>query len=218
MRTALLVLLITSSAAWFEHTTAADFEMSDDGLYRRESSVFNQLWVRKGFDARSYHKVMFAPSIIEYRSLKHGAAATDPNAPPASPLTTRQMESLQDIFDTAFREELAKSRYFALTTQPGSDVLKVRGNLRDVVSYVPTNASGKDDPLTVPKVGEAILVLELFDSVTPVIMVRASDHVVAKHDDDTMTAEQAVRASALAWAKIFRERLDAAASIPPEIE
>ena len=217
MRRALLILLITSSAAWFERASAADFEMSDDGLYRRESSVFNQLWVRKGFDARSYHKVMFAPSIIEYRSLKHGAA-TDPNALPASPLTPRQMESLQDIFDTAFREELAKSRYFTLTTQPGSDVLKVRGNLRDIVSYVPANASGKDDPLTVPEVGEAILVLELFDSVTPVIMVRASDHVVAKHDDDTMTAEQAVRASAQAWAKTFRERLDAAASLAPDKE
>jgi hypothetical protein len=217
MRRAFLILLITSSTAWFERAAAADFEMSDDGLYRRESSVFNQLWVRKDFDARSYHKVMFAPSIIEYRSLAHHAA-TDPNAPPASPLTTRQMESLQAIFDTAFREELAKSRYFALTTQPGSDVLKVRGNLRDVVSYVPANASGKDDPLTVPKVGEAILGLELFDSVTPVILVRASDHVVAQHADDTMTAEQAVRASALAWAKIFRERLDAAASIPPEKE
>ena len=34
MRTALLVLLITSSAAVvIEHAAAADFEMSDDGLY-----------------------------------------------------------------------------------------------------------------------------------------------------------------------------------------
>ena len=58
----------------------------------------------------------------------------------------------------------------------------VRGDLLDVVSYVPENASGKDDQLTVPNVGTAILVLELHDSVSNAIMVRASDHVVAKHD------------------------------------
>jgi hypothetical protein len=123
---------------------------------------------------------------------------------------------LQEIVDTAFREELAKSSHFAIATAPGPDVMMVRGDLLDVVSYVPENASAEDDPLVVPAVGEAILVLELHDSITTAIMVRASSHVAAKSKPDRVTADQVVRATVQSWAKRLRENLDAAASIPPE--
>ena len=70
MRIALLVVLVWACAAPFAAgAEAPPFEMSADGLYRRESDVFEQLWVRKQFDVRSYHKVMFAPSFIQYRPL-----------------------------------------------------------------------------------------------------------------------------------------------------
>ncbi len=142
MRRALLVLLMTSAAVCSARAAGAEFEMSADGLYRRESSVFNELWVRKFFDVRSYHKVMFAPSFIAYRPLTQ-AAQTHANAPTASPLTPRQMESLRDIVDTTFREELAKSRYFTLTTVPGPDVLTVQGNLVNIVS-LPTRERARE--------------------------------------------------------------------------
>jgi len=191
-------------------TTAAAPEVSFDGLQRRESKVFTDLWVRKYFDVRSYNKIIFAPPHIEYRPVLKG----DASAQQASPLTKRQKESLNEIVTAAFKEELAKSKYFKLTDEPGLDVLTIRGNLVDVVSFVPANASGKNDPLTVPEVGEANLVLELYDSSSDAIMVRATEHVVAKHEPDTKTAADAVKATALQWATILRERLDAAASIP----
>ena len=216
MRIAILVLLLWVCAPPFAAgAEAPPFEMSADGLYRRESDVFEQLWVRKQFDVRSYHKVMFAPSFIQYRPLTPDAQ-TDANwaetgsghdAPEGVPVGHRRRR---------FREELAKSRSFTLTNATGPDVLTVRGDLLDVVSYVPENAAGKDDQLTVPNVGAAILVLELHDSVSSAIMVRASDHVVAKHDADMATADEAVRATVQAWARLLRERLDAAASIPPD--
>ncbi len=72
MRMAFLALLMWVGAAPFvARAEAPPFEMSDAGLYRRESDVFEQLWVRKQFDVRSYHKVMFAPSFIQYRALTH---------------------------------------------------------------------------------------------------------------------------------------------------
>ncbi len=217
MRAAFLMLLVWACTTPFAAIAETPpFEMSDDGLYRRESDVFEQLWVRKQFDVRSYHKVMFAPPIIHYQP-QTSIAQPDATGPKPATVTTRQKESLQDIVDAAFREELAKSRSFTLTDAPGRDVLTVRGALLHVVSYVPENASGEEDQLTVPNVGEAILVLELRDSTTRAIMVRASDHVVAKHDADTLTADQAVRATVQAWARLLRERLDAAASIPPEV-
>ena len=216
MRVAIVVLIVSTFAAQLAAgAEAPPFEMSDDGLYRRESDVFEQLWVRKQFDVRSYQKVMFAPSFIQYRPLK-GVAQTDATGSKPAPVTTRQKKSLQAIVDAAFREELAKSQSFTLTNAPGDDVLTVRGDLLDVVSYVPENASGEDDQLTVPNVGKAILVLELHDSTSNAIMVRASNHVVAKHDAGATTADQAVRANVESWAMLLRERLDAAANIPPD--
>jgi hypothetical protein len=116
--------------------------MSDDGLYRRQSDVFEQLWIRKQFDVHSYHKLMFAPSFIQY-PLQTTVAQSDATGLKPTPVTTRQKESLQGIVDAAFREELTKSQSFTLTNAPGPHVLMVRGDLLDVVSYVPENASGK---------------------------------------------------------------------------
>jgi hypothetical protein len=204
----LLGLVALTCATPFAGRAAAPFEMSDDDLYRRESQVFEQLWVRKHFDVRGYHAVMFAPSFIQYRPPESTATATV--------ITARQKELLQEIVDTAFREELAKSRYFALANAPGPDVMMVRGDLLDVASYVPENASAEQDQLTVPAVGEAILVLELHDSISTAIMVRASNRVAAKSKPDGLTADQTVRAAAQSWAKVLRENLDAAATIPPD--
>jgi len=206
-------LAATAGAATSAGATAPAAEASYDGLQRRESKVFSDLWVRKYFDVRSYHKVIFLPPTVQYRPLLQ-AAQTDAKTLKASPLTKRQKESLLEILNTAFRDELKKSQYFKLTDEPDLDVLTLRGSLVDVVSFVPPNASGKNDPLTVPAVGEATLVLELYDSTSDAIMVRASEHVVSKHEADTKTAAEAVQATAKAWATILRERLDAAASIP----
>jgi hypothetical protein len=188
-----------------------DLEMSFDGLYRRQSSVFDELWVRKQFDVHDYHKVMLVPPFIEYRPLMR--AQSDPNAAKPLPPSKRQQEALQQTVNAAFREELAKSKYFKLVDEAGPDVLTVRGDLVDVVSYVATNSS-PTDALTVPVAGEAILVIELYDSSSNAIMVRASDRVAAKREADNETADQVVRATATAWARTFRERLDEAASIP----
>jgi len=209
MRKALLLLVALICTTSFDARADAPFEMSDDGLYRRESRVFEQLWVRKHFDIRSYHSVMFAPSFIQYRSSPESTAT-------ATAVTPRQKQLLQEIVDTVFREELAKSKHFVLATAPGPDVLTVRGDLLDVVSYVPESARAEGDRSTALAVGEAILVLELHDSISSAIMVRASNHVAAKAKPDGQTADEAVRATVQSLAKQLRENLDAAAGIPPD--
>jgi hypothetical protein len=187
-------------------------ELSYDGLQRRDSKVFEHLWVRKYFDVRSYHKVIFKSPHIEYRPVMKGQTGAEAGVA----LTQRQKDSLYEILNKAFQSELAKSKFFQLTTEPGPDVLLIRGDLLDVVSHVPANASGKNDLLQVAEVGEATLVMELYDSESDSIMVRAIERVVAKRDPGAApsTAAEAVERTATQWASILRERLDAAASIP----
>jgi hypothetical protein len=193
-------------------TATADPEVSYDGLQRRQSKAFSDLWVRKYFDVRSYSKIIFVAPHIEYRPVMKG----DNSGQQAFSLTKRQKESLNEIVTAAFKEELSKSKHFKLTDEPGLDVLTVHGNLVDVVSFIPPAQNAKGDLLTIPDIGEANLVLELFDSTSDAIMVRASEHVAAKHDAGAAptTAAEAVKATAVQWAAILRERLDAAADIP----
>ena len=192
-------------------TKAAD-ELSYDGLQRRDSKVFEHLWVRKYFDVRSYKKIIFKAPHIEYRPVMKGSG--DDSA--GFPLNQRQKDSLFEIVNKAFQSELAKSTKFTLTTEPGPDVLIIRGDLLDVVSFVPPAASGKGDLLSVADIGEATLNMELYDSISDAIVVRALERVSAKHDAGTpaTTAADAVQRTATQWATILRERLDAAASIP----
>ncbi len=203
--------LATLNANAATPTKAAD-ELSYDGLQRRDTKVFEHLWVRKYFDVRSYKKIIFKAPHIEYRPVMKGSG--DDAA--GFPLNQRQKDSLFEIVNRAFQSELAKSTKFTLTTEPGPDVLIIRGDLLDVVSFVPPAASGKGDLLSVADIGEATLNMELYDSISDAIVVRALERVSAKHDAGTppTTAAEAVQRTATQWATILRERLDAAASIP----
>jgi hypothetical protein len=211
IRTSLLIALCAFIGMSANAASPAD-ELSYDGLQRRDSKVFEHLWVRKYFDVRSYHKVIFKSPHIEYRPVMKGQTGAEAGVA----LTQRQKDSLFDILNKAFQSELAKSKFFQLTTEPGPDVLLIRGDLLDVVSHVPANASGKNDLLQVAEVGEATLVMELYDSESDSIMVRAIERVVAKRDPGAApsTAAEAVQQTATQWASILRERMDAAASIP----
>ena len=211
IRTSLLIALCAFIGMSANAASPTD-ELSYDGLQRRDSKVFEHLWVRKYFDVRSYHKVIFKSPHIEYRPVMKGQTGAEAGVA----LTQRQKDSLYEILNKAFQSELAKSKFFQLTTEPGPDVLLIRGDLLDVVSHVPANASGKNDLLQVAEVGEATLVMELYDSESDSIMVRAIERVVAKRDPGAApsTAAEAVERTATQWASILRERLDAAASIP----
>ncbi len=210
-RTSLLIALFALFGL-SAHAATPSEELSYDGLQRRDSKVFEHLWVRKYFEVRSYDKVIFKPSHIEYRPVMKGTAGSEAGFP----LTQRQKDSLSEIMNTAFQAELAKSKSFTLTTEPGPDVLIIRGDLLDVVSFVPPKESGKGDLLSMADIGEATLSMELYDSMSDAIVVRAIERVAAKHDPKAppTTAADAVKATATQWAGILRERLDAAASIP----
>ena len=94
-------------------------------------------------------------------------------------ITEDQKTRFESIMRSAFREELAKSEHFTIVSEPGPDVLLVRGALLDVVSYVPPEPMGPSD-VYLSKVGEATLVLELRDSITEAILARAVDRRAAE--------------------------------------
>jgi hypothetical protein len=194
----LVALLLAAPLAY-----ATDTPQSD--LVQRQSPLFDELWMRPYFDVRTYSKMLLEAPEIEY-------------GPMSEPLTGEQQQWLKQTVDEAFRDELAKSRYFKPAKAPGPDVLTAKVQLEDVVSFAKPGAA-IDSSRALADVGEATLVLELFDSLSKAITARATARVKAERtaEDQSSTASHdnraAVERAAQEWAKRVRERLDEIASV-----
>ena len=83
----------------------------------------------------------------------------------------------------------------------------------DVVSYVPPEPVGRTE-IFLSRVGEATLVLEIRDSVSEAILVRAVDRRAAEDAargfsrSNRVLNRAEVRRMANTWARLLRERLD----------
>jgi len=129
-------------------------------------------------------------------------------------ITEKQKERLRQVVAEAFLDELGKSEKYTLVNESGPDVLLVRGALLDVVSYVPPEPVAGRVDVYLSSVGEATLVLEVRDSITEAILVRAVDRRAAEamggwlQESNRVTNTSEVRRLAKRWASLLRTRLD----------
>jgi len=123
--------------------TSPEAEVTFDGLYPVKGGRMDGAWARPDFSVEQYSKVMLQGVGVEYRpggsksrtlSTSRGGEYFD--------LTPEQKARFEEEMRNAFTEELAKGEHFELVTEPGPDVLLIRGGLLDVVSFVPP------DPIT----------------------------------------------------------------------
>lgn len=195
--------------------TSSEAEMTFDGLYPVKGGTADQAWARPDADISQYSKIMLQGVGIEYRpGGESGRFYSATRRDDYYVVTDSQKAKLRELLQEAFQEELGKSKHFSLVTEPGPDVLLIRGGLLDVVSYVPPEPIGRSE-IYLSRVGEATLVLEIRDSVSEAIIARAVDRRAAedaargfsKSNRVFNTAE--VRQLARSWARLLRERLDA---------
>lgn len=194
--------------------TSAEAEISFDGLYRVKGGTADAAWVRKGADISQYSKIMLQGVGIEYRpGGESGRLYYSRRSADHFEISDKQKERLVEILTEAFRKELGKSEHFTIVSEPGPDVLLIRGALLDVVSFVPPEPIGRGE-IFLSRVGEATLVLEIRDSVSDAILVRAVDRRAAEdaaggfsRSNRVFNAAE-VRRMAQAWARKLRERLD----------
>lgn len=193
--------------------TSPEAEMSFDGLHPVKGGRMDAAWAKADFDVSSYSKIMLQGVGIEYRpggethrrmtSLTRGGHFE---------VTPEQKERFEALMREAFLEELEKGEHYEIVTEPGADVLLVRGGLLDVVSYVPPQPTGRAD-IYIARVGEATLVLEMRDSVTDAILVRAIDRRAAEDiagfsESTRVSNRSEMRRLAKHWATALREGLD----------
>jgi hypothetical protein len=195
--------------------TSAEAEMTFDGLFPVKDSRADQAWARPDVDLTQYSKVMLQSIGIEYRpGGESGRTLSSRSSGGPYEVTEEQKDRFEALMRETFLDELGKSEHFTIVTEPGPDVLLVRGGLLDVVSYVPPDPVGVRSDVYLSRVGEATIVIELRDSITEAILARAVDRRAAEQmtgawqASNRVTNATEVRRMARTWARLLRERLD----------
>jgi hypothetical protein len=194
--------------------TADEAGMSYDGLYPVKGGTADYAWARPGVDISQYSKIMLQGVGIEYRPGGETGRLYRPNSGTDHyEVSDRQKAAFKELLREGFLEELGKSEHFTIVSEPGPDVLLIRGQLLDVVSFVPPDPIGRAE-IYLSRVGEATLVLEIRESTTDAILVRAVDRRAAEDlaqgftESNRVQNRSEIRRLIRVWANLLRERLD----------
>lgn len=199
--------------------TSAEAEVTFDGLYPVKGGTADAAWARPNVDISQYSKIMLQGVGIEYRPGGESGKLyrAGGNRVDYFELTGEQKRKFEEVLREAFLKELGNSEHFTIVAEPGPDVLLIRGGLLDVVSFVPPEQIGRSE-IFLSRVGEATLVLEIRDSVSEAVFVRAVDRRAAENtargfsESNRVTNKVEVRRMVNIWARLLRERLDALAA------
>jgi len=128
-----------------------------------------------------FDKVLLAPVELDFRPAAAPVGVYRASANQSEyPVSEQDREELRAAFTEIFREELGKSKSFALADQTGPGVLLVKPALRDIVSRVPPEEPPGHSAVFVDTVGDATLVVHLVDPTTETTLGTAIDRRTAE--------------------------------------
>ena len=169
----LIVFLLAGCTSQTEPRVGAAVARSFDGLVPLEGTLMTQVWVREGFTLEGYEKVILEDAGIRYRPVASPGSPQQRNAATEFPVSAAQRAELKRLITEEFDRALDRLR-LPQVTEPGPDVLRVRGYLLDVVSRIPPD-NASSNHYFIESVGQATFVVELIDSETNAVLVRGLD-------------------------------------------
>jgi hypothetical protein len=197
--------------------TGPDAEVTIDGLVRVDNAVVPVVYVKPDMDLTPYTRFMLDPVEVAYQKDPGSTRQSGPGGGQGNfALTPRQMEEFRNSFQEAVIEALTRGNGYELTTEPGPDVLRITASLVDLVVNVPTERTAGRQTTYTRSYGLVSLIVELRDSQSGEILLRAGDRRDPTRNTDNRLAEVSpafVRADTQRlfrhWADLLRERLDA---------
>lgn len=163
---ALLACLLTACAG-----AAPAIEVSaqsHDGLYPVRNTGSLRVWARPDIDLTGYDAILPESAGVQYAPVPRGAA------PRSFPIGEEARARFEVTARDAFAAALATVEGLPVADAPGPSVLVVRGRLIDVTSQVP-DGSEPGRTLFLDDLGRATLVIELIDSESRAVLLRAVD-------------------------------------------
>ena len=182
---------------------AADIE----GLEAVTARNFEAAFVRPGVTFADYSKLMVEELELAFR--------TPDREQNQFPLGEDQKTRFRAALATAFGEELGKLGAAEIVTAPGPDVLALRVRVQDVVARAPGRrvGAGGRAGFALETVGEMTLVLELKDSQSDEVLLRAFDRQAVEgaamvSGDGVVSTWEGVDRIVATWASRAREGLE----------
>jgi Protein of unknown function (DUF3313) len=188
---------------------------SADGLQEIQVRGFDSAHAAPGVSLAAYTKVRMDPVAVEFdkdfKPMRVGSHTK---------LDSAELEEIRTAVANLVREEFMKSLQrgsYEIVEAEGPDVLDVRARIVDLIVNAPdTMEAGRNSSFT-EYAGEMTLALELSDSLTGQVMVRAEDREKTLETGllnrtTSVNNEADARLLVQNWARILRDRLDAARS------
>jgi len=207
------IVLITGCTANSPKIQEGPFaERTFDGLVRVENTRMQKVWVKPDINLAGYDKIMLQGVGVQYRAVRFtGSDRLYTENTEFFPLSDQQKARVVETIAKAFKDEMAKCKYYSLTDTPDRKTLTVRGELLDIVSRTPPEVGFREIYLS--SFGEATLVIELRDSMSDEIFARVVDRRAAEPFEDmikanTVSAKMEVSRLATTWARLIRQGLD----------
>jgi hypothetical protein len=196
-----------------------DAQMGVAGLQRIKVKNVGLVYALPGATLASYDSVMIDPRVdVAFRKdFNPQRAGTNLK------LSTAELNNIRAAVGKAVHEEFVqeltsgKGKY-RLADKPGPRVLDVRIAIGDLYANAPATSSLTPSTVYSVSAGSMTLGMELRDAETGAVLARVFDTQEARNAGrltltDKMTNEAEVRAMARGWARIMRERMDAAHGI-----
>ena len=185
-------------------------EFSHDGLVPLQDTSMSRVWVRRGYNVGGYTKVMFGRLEIQYRPVRPGSGSVSWNPADKLPIGPQQRKELEALITSEF--DIAMERMtLEQVADAGPDVLVVRGYILDVVSMVPTDPDS-GAKYWLDAVGQATFVVELIDSQSNSVLLRALDtrsfELPGTRNPDLVSDSAEARALMSRWANILVDALN----------
>ncbi len=208
-------LLAKESEAQVDDTA----EITFDGLHKVKHASMDEVWVKPDIDLSQYSKIMLADTTVAFKDVNTKSNRLYRRARNVTEfaISEKNKQKIVDETQTAFNKELQKVKQFTVVSEAGDDVLLVNTSVIDVVSHIPPEEFGRTD-VYLRSVGEATLILELRDSISHEILLRAvekqaDDQEVFWHRSNPVTDMSELRSMIGSWSRFMRKRIDRLADL-----
>jgi len=209
---ALLTMAACSSNPPPLPTIAPGQEVTIDGLYQMDNTVFALGYAKPDLDLSQYTAFILDPVEVAYKKDPGNRRRTSPDQNFA--LSEQQMAELKQIYQDEVEEALTENDGVELVSRPAPNVARITPYLIDLIVRVPTDRPGGRGGIYAASYGEVTMVIELRDSQSGEILARVADR-----QDPTSAVYQLAEVSTTwirsdvtrlfqHWATTMRERLD----------
>ncbi len=217
IRQIVVILTLTLSITAFANEGNPP-EVTVDGLHRVKDTKMALVYAKPDVDLSQYNRIYLTEPQIAFTKNWLQTQNSIPNQTVRREDMERIRTELAALFMEVFRQELQNNGGYVLVDGIADDVLIVHPAIVDLDVFSPDTPGTAGTRSAIPSVGTMTLYMELIDSVTGDMLVKAIDN---KYDRTRthIQAQNRVRNEAAAremlgdWANLLRLALDEARSV-----